>query len=199
MTRSITACSCGKASRRVFLSDCGMGFVGLVLGSLLQRDGFAATTGSEWSPPDGKPHFPPKAKSVIWIFLQGGLSHLESFDPKPAVNKYAGKSISETPHKDVLNAPFTKKNVVQFTATERQLMLTLLPLQVGYRKRGRVESRSATGGRISASAWMMCRSCAPSGRPITTTPHNCSSTRVVISSKASILRSGRGSTTAWEA
>ena len=112
-----------------------MGFVGLVLGAMLQRDGLAAT-GEEWSPPNGKPHFPPKAKSVIWIFLQGGVSHLESFDPKPAINKYAGKSISETPHKDVLNSPFVKKNVVQFTATERQLMMTLLPLQVGYRKRG---------------------------------------------------------------
>src|SRR3989442_7374560 len=109
----MTACSCGRINRRAFLSDCGMGFVGLVLGAMLQRDGLAAT-GEEWSPPNGKPHFPPKAKSVIWVFLQGGVSHLESFDPKPAINKYADKSISETPHKDVLDSPFMKMNAVQF-------------------------------------------------------------------------------------
>src|SRR6185503_9726608 len=121
----MVVCACGRVNRRAFLSDCGMGFVGMVLGTMLQREGIAA-----------EPHLTPRAKSVIWIFLQGGLSHLESFDPKAAVNRYAGKSISETPHKDVLNAPFTKKNVVQFTATERQLMTTLLPLQSGYGKRG---------------------------------------------------------------
>src|SRR5688572_6991606 len=103
MTKPLAVCSCGQVNRRMFLSHYGMGFVGLVLGAMFQRDGLAASS-SEWSPPDGKPHFPPKAKSVIWIFLQGGLSHLESFDPKPALNKYAGKSISETPHKDVLNS-----------------------------------------------------------------------------------------------
>ena len=112
-----------------------MGFTGMVLGAMFQRDGFASTKSESWAPPDGKPHFPPKAKSVIWIFLQGGLSHLESFDPKPALNRYAGKSISETPFKDALDSPLVKKNVVQFTATERKLMMLLLPLQVGYRKR----------------------------------------------------------------
>src|SRR5262245_48316432 len=130
----MVVCSCGNVKRRAFLSDCGMGFVGMVLGAMFEREGIAAP--AEWAPPNGKPHFTPRAKSVIWIFLQGGLSHLESFDPKTALNKYAGKSISETPHKDVLNSAFVKKNVVQFTATERQLMTTLLPLQTGYRQRG---------------------------------------------------------------
>ena len=45
----------------------------------------------------------PKAKSVIWIFLCGGVSHVESFDPKPELNKYAGKTVDDTPYKDVLN------------------------------------------------------------------------------------------------
>src|SRR5215510_8823829 len=87
VTKPLAVCSCGHVNRRVFLSDCGMGFVGLVLGAMFERDGLAATTTGQWSPPDGKPHFPPKAKSVIWIFLQGGVSHLESFDPKPALIK----------------------------------------------------------------------------------------------------------------
>src|SRR5215831_19194259 len=131
----MTACSCGRAARRVFLSDCGMGFVGLVLGSMLQRDGFAANVGKDWSPPDGKPHFPPKAKSVIWIFMLGGVSHVESFDPKPALNKYGGKTIGETPYRRVLESPLIK-NRINATMEERKLMQTLLPLQVGYRQCG---------------------------------------------------------------
>ena len=60
-------------------------------------------------PPDGKPHFQPKAKRVIWLFMLGGVSHVESFDPKPALNKYAGKQLSETPYKDALEAPSSKR------------------------------------------------------------------------------------------
>src|SRR6188474_117881 len=95
-----SAC-CRPASRRTFLADVGMGFTGLVLGSLLHQDGIARaveTTGLR--PPTGSPHFPPKAKSVIWIFLVGGMSQMESFDPKPELNKYAGKTIGETPYKE---------------------------------------------------------------------------------------------------
>jgi hypothetical protein len=131
-----TSC-CGRVNRRVFLADCGMGFTGLVLGAMLQRDGIVRADAHEnWSPPDGKPHFPPKAKNVIWLFMLGGVSHVESFDPKPMLNKYAGKSIEETPHRDVLDSPFTKKNVVEFVAGARKLMTKLYPMQVGYRKRG---------------------------------------------------------------
>ncbi len=53
----------------------------------------------------------PRAKAVIWIFLCGGVSHVESFDPKPALNRFAGKSIDSTPYKDVLN-PDKLKDVV---------------------------------------------------------------------------------------
>ena len=69
-----------------------MGFTGVVLGAMLQRDGILRASSAEvWTLPDGKPHFTPKAKSVIWLFMQGGVSHLDTFDPKPALNKYAGK------------------------------------------------------------------------------------------------------------
>ena len=91
-----TSC-CGRVNRRVFLADCGMGFTGLVLGAMMQRDGILrADAHGVWSPPDGKPHFAPKAKSVIWLFMLGGVSHVESFDPKPILNKYGGKSIDAT-------------------------------------------------------------------------------------------------------
>ena len=103
---------CGKVNRRTFLADSGLGFTGLVLGSMLQRDGIVrAASLPEWTPPDGKPHFAPKAKSVIWIFMLGGVSHVETFDPKPALSKYGGKTIGETPHRDVLQSPLIQNRV----------------------------------------------------------------------------------------
>src|SRR5205807_5051613 len=70
----------GRPHRRTFLADLGLGFTGLALGAMLHRDGVA-----RGETPDGKAHHRPRAKSVIWIFLSGGYSHLETFDPKPAL------------------------------------------------------------------------------------------------------------------
>ena len=81
-------------SRRQFLCKSAFGFGSLALGHLLERDGaFAAeTTSSRENPLRSKePHFPAKAKSVIFIFLQGGLSQVDSFDPKPALAQWDGK------------------------------------------------------------------------------------------------------------
>jgi hypothetical protein len=82
-------------SRRQFLRKSAFGFGSLALGHLLDRDGgaFAAETASSRGHPlDSKePHFPAKAKSVIFIFLQGGLSQVDSFDPKPALAQWDGK------------------------------------------------------------------------------------------------------------
>jgi hypothetical protein len=66
----------------------GLGFTGLALGAMLRRDGFGSE--AAWTPPDGRPHFAPRAKSVIWLFMNGGVSHMESFDPKPEITKHAG-------------------------------------------------------------------------------------------------------------
>src|SRR5258708_33418331 len=76
--------------RRGFLADFGMGFTGLALGAMLNQNGVARAATGGWQPPDGKPHFTPKAKRVIWLFMIGGVSHMETFDPKPALNKYDG-------------------------------------------------------------------------------------------------------------
>src|SRR5687768_4937680 len=86
---------CGRINRRMFLADCGMGFAGLAIGSMFARDGIVradAPGAAAPSPatPTGNPHFPAKAKNVIWIFLSGGVSHLETFDPKPILNNFAG-------------------------------------------------------------------------------------------------------------
>src|SRR5881275_397745 len=97
-------CGCGQINRRAFLADLGMGFTGLALGAMLLRDGIArASAPATWAPPDGKPHFRPKAKSVIWLFMNGGFSHMETFDHKPMLTKFAGKTIAETPFKDAQN------------------------------------------------------------------------------------------------
>src|SRR5947209_12589479 len=99
---------CGRIDRRAFLSDLGMGFTGRALGAMLHRDGVAKGDEARgWSPPDGRPHFTPRAKNVIWLFMVGGTSHVESFDPKPELGRYAGKTIAESPHKAVLDSPFT--------------------------------------------------------------------------------------------
>src|SRR5687768_3418175 len=94
---------CSGITRRTFLADTGMGFTGLALGALLFKDGVVRADSSENPKPTGFPHFQPKAKSVIWIFMLGGVSHLESFDVKPMLNKYGGKTIDETPFADVLD------------------------------------------------------------------------------------------------
>jgi hypothetical protein len=138
MTRVSFGPPCGRIHRRTFLADVGMGFTGLALGALLQRDGVARTDEphAAWAPPDGMPHFPARARSVIWIFLSGGFSHLETFDPKPALNKYAGKTFTQTPFPNPLDDPEFKKrsrDVVGGTRPYAQIF----PLQVGYKKHGR--------------------------------------------------------------
>lgn len=113
---------------------CLSGFGALALAAMLHRDGYGRDDG--WSPPDGRPHFPPRAKSVIWLFMNGGLSHLESFDPKPMLNKYAGKTIAETPFAGVQDpAKLALERLVVPDANGNQRN-KLYPLQVGFRRHG---------------------------------------------------------------
>ncbi len=113
-------------TRRSFLSKAGVGSV--ALSAMLQRDGLAEHV---------LPHVAPKAKSVIWLFMIGGASHMESFDPKPALNKYAGKTVEETPYKDVLDSPYLEnERVVAFDPNNGFIRTELFPLQVGFRPRG---------------------------------------------------------------
>ncbi len=79
----------------------------------------------------------PKAKSVIWLFMIGGASHMESFDPKPALNRYAGKTFTETPFGDVLKSPYlANERVVAFDPNNGFVRTEVYPLQVGYRQWG---------------------------------------------------------------
>src|ERR1700727_2147936 len=75
---------CGRYSRRHFLHQVGSGVLGAALGSLWAEAGELPSAGN-------KPHFKPKAKTVIFLFMCGGVSHIDTFDPKD--NKHAGKLI----------------------------------------------------------------------------------------------------------
>ncbi len=128
----------GRRSRRSFFADIGNGFSSLALGAMLARDGvLRADETSVWQPPNGQPHFAAKAKSVVWLFMNGGISQAESFDPKPALTKYAGMSIGETPFAHVQDPERLKlARVTVVNDANGQQRNKLYPLQVGYRKHG---------------------------------------------------------------
>ncbi len=132
---SHSAPRCRGLSRRSFLADTGMGFTGLALGAMLFRDGIARgeAPGAAWQPPNGQPHFQPRAKAVIWIFLCGGVSHLESFDVKPELNQYAGKSIADTPYAKVLATE--GKDIIGGNPSHGNRK-TIMALQAGHRAYG---------------------------------------------------------------
>jgi uncharacterized protein DUF1501 len=75
---------CGR-TRREFLWQVGGGFAGLALADLLARDVAASASSAK------QPHFPAKAKHCIFLFMNGGPSQVDTFDPKPALAKYHGQ------------------------------------------------------------------------------------------------------------
>lgn len=124
----------GHVDRRRFLHGAGLGFGGVALQSLLNREALGAGSSLRI---DGRSQFAPRAKNVIWLFMRGGVSHMESFDPKPMLTKYGGKTIAETPFADVQN-PDKLKNVrvVVVNDANGQQRNVIYPLQVGYKKYG---------------------------------------------------------------
>src|SRR5262249_36867640 len=82
-----------EITRRHFFRDCGVGVGKIALAGLL-TDAFAATPGKDANPLAPKrPHFAPKVKRVIRLFMAGARSHLDLFDPKPALTKLEGKPL----------------------------------------------------------------------------------------------------------
>ncbi len=75
-------------TRRHFFRDCGVGLGGIALSSLLAKSAPASATLPTAARP---PHFEPKAKAVIFLFMAGGPSQLELFDPKPLLNELNGQ------------------------------------------------------------------------------------------------------------
>jgi hypothetical protein len=78
-------------SRRWFLRDCGLGLAGLAASSLLSQEARANAPSSANPLAPRAPHFPGKAKRVIYIFQAGAPSHLELFDNKPELTKRNGQ------------------------------------------------------------------------------------------------------------
>jgi hypothetical protein len=95
---------CGR-TRREFLWEAGAGFTGVALTGLLSADGFfakAAHAASDRGNPAAgftnplapkPPHFPPRAKSVVFLFMYGGPSHVDTFDYKPKLYALDGQTI----------------------------------------------------------------------------------------------------------
>lgn len=92
-------------SRRNMLFQAGGGISGLALASLLGQDGLlaeptagdqacAATPLRNTAAAPRQPHFKPRAKAVISLFMTGGVSHIDTFDPKPALKKYHGQPLT---------------------------------------------------------------------------------------------------------
>lgn len=122
---------CIHHNRRHFLAEAGLGFGGLALNAMIAESALAETASMA--------HHRPKAKSVIWIFLSGGYSHMESFDPKPALNKYAGKTYSETPFPNPVDSPLHKqrfRSVPSLDINVRDVYPTIYPMQIGYKHYG---------------------------------------------------------------
>lgn len=81
-----------RPTRRELFHDAGQALSGLALWSLLGRAGFFSKSGEDALAPGG-PHFPAKAKHVIFLFMFGGPSQMDLFDYKPELQRNAGKSI----------------------------------------------------------------------------------------------------------
>lgn len=81
-------------NRRQLLSRSALGLGTLGLAGLLAEEGLLADDGNSRSVLAAKPpHFVPRAKRVVHFFLNGGPSHVDTFDPKPALDKYDGQAL----------------------------------------------------------------------------------------------------------
>jgi len=81
-------------TRRSVLRDAAHGFGALALQSLLVKQGLAKPRVNPLAPKP--PHFAAKAKSVIFLFMVGAPSQIDTFDPKPALKKYEGQKLPES-------------------------------------------------------------------------------------------------------
>src|SRR5437870_5516930 len=101
-------------SRRDFLFRSGGGVSGLALAYLLNQEGllaheFGTADGACDAKPIGfnpyapkPPHFKPRATAVISLFMSGGVSHVDTFDPKPGLTRYAGQPLDGKVSGDVI-------------------------------------------------------------------------------------------------
>jgi hypothetical protein len=80
-------------SRREFLARAGGGFGAVALACMLAEDGLLAAEADGATDDVRGPHHPPRARAIIWLFMEGGPSHLDLFDPKPTLQTLAGQPL----------------------------------------------------------------------------------------------------------
>src|SRR6266851_5617340 len=86
-------------TRRSFFRSCAGGIETIALAHLLAQDGRASDETNPLAPK--KPHFAPKAKNVIFLFMEGAPSQLDLFDPKPGLQKWDGQPLPESMTKNL--------------------------------------------------------------------------------------------------
>lgn len=133
MFASVSSLPCAN-SRRELLLRAGSGFGALALAWLAARDGWCSDhaqashagvfTGENPNPLAARPpHFAARARSVIWLFIDGGPSHIDLFDPKPELNKLDGQPLPPSVPRPV-------------TAMGRTANTPLLPSKRTFRRHG---------------------------------------------------------------
>src|SRR6478672_4460719 len=96
--------------RRAFLQQCAGGVGTIALWHLMAHEERAGELSKVENPLASKAtHFAPKAKNVIFLFMEGGPSQLDLFDPKPGLQKWNGQPLPPSMTKD-LRLAFTKPN-----------------------------------------------------------------------------------------
>src|SRR5690242_142326 len=95
-------------TRREFFTRAGSGLAAVALAQMTQESALAAPGDDPLSPK--APHFPPKAKSIIWLFIEGGPSHIDLFDPKPKLLELQGQPLPESMRPKFTAMPGTSKN-----------------------------------------------------------------------------------------
>jgi hypothetical protein len=106
-------------ARRDFLFGCANGIGTVALASLLASDGLLAAEKADGPLAPRAPHFAPKAKRCIYIFMDGGPSQLDLFDPKPRLKQLDGQLIPQSLVKD-LRFAFINKKTARIMASPRK-------------------------------------------------------------------------------
>jgi Protein of unknown function (DUF1501) len=120
----IERCRSPIPSRREFLRDAGGGFGAIALAAMLSEQSALAVSHGPSTASNGAhpPHLPARANRVIYLFMHGGPSHVDLFDPKPALLKYGGQPLPES-----FGKVMTRRNVAKNP---------LMPPVKPFRKRG---------------------------------------------------------------
>src|SRR6266567_1027361 len=97
-------------TRRDFFTRVGSGLAGVALAQMLQEDGLLAAGVPVDPMAPKKPHHPATAKSIIWLFMEGGPSHVDLFDPKPKLQELSGQPLPDSMKPKFTAMPGTSKN-----------------------------------------------------------------------------------------